>query len=178
MRINHAHVPPPILATVAHVAPPIQVTVAPVLEPGPTTSVVRWSPRSIYCNGIKDKYRCTRYREPRCRNRPGLWIYSLRVVSWDPNNSYLPGTWSKFFHTHSQVTRHNGPDRPGIRFTLYYNNELNVCPGPLRLGPHYDCFNCNQIGHLDGDCPLPFNGLPRPNVAPVTPFAFWTRPPP
>jgi hypothetical protein len=158
-----SHQPAPISHTV--------VSKPTVMRPqdGPRTTAFKWS--------YSKSYQC---RVPKCRNQPGLWIYSFRVVShWDPNtNLYLPGTWSKFFHAHSQVTRHNGLDRPGIRFTLYYNNELNVCPGSFRLGPHYDCFNCNQIGHLDGDCPLPFNGLPRPNVAPVTPFAFWTRPPP
>jgi hypothetical protein len=164
-RINHAPVVEPI-----PVPPP---TIAPVLEPGPTTSAVKWSPRSIYYNGIQDKYLRTRHRKPRCRNRPGLWIYSFRVVSWDPTNFYLPGTWSKFFHAQSQVTKTD----LGIRSTLYYNKKLNVCPGSLRRGTHYDCFNYNQLGHLDGDCPLPFNRMPRPNVPPEAPFAFWTRPP-
>jgi hypothetical protein len=90
-------------------------------QDGPRTSVFKWS-------WSKSRYQC---RIPKCRNKPGLWIYSFRVVSyWDPTtNLYLPGTWSKFFHAHSQVTRNCSHNKPGIRFTLYYNKELNVCPG-------------------------------------------------
>jgi hypothetical protein len=47
------------------------------------------------------------------RNRNGLWIYSFIVVSRDPSNSYVLGTWSKYFHAQVKIKRH----RLGFKIT-------------------------------------------------------------
>ncbi len=123
----------PVIAHTMAPEPPLVLALPEPLQPGPRTSMVQWSTKSLYYNGIRGKYTYAK-RKPKFKNTSGLWIYSFRVVSWDPTDSNVPGTWSKFFHAHSKVIK----NKLGVRNTLYYDKELNVCPGSLRKGPHYD----------------------------------------
>ena len=61
----------------------------------PDSSVFKWSsPRyTKYYEGIRGKYPKT-YQPAHLRNKSGLWIYSFRVISWDPTDPNVPGTWS------------------------------------------------------------------------------------
>jgi hypothetical protein len=72
----------------------------------------------------------------------------------EPKKCQIPGTWSKYFHATTKVTRGLDRSRPGgLHRQLesdtreLYKDDLNINPGSLRLGPHLDCYICNQLGH-------------------------------
>ena len=143
----------------------------------PTTSVFKWPNQDYNKPGDKS------VQPARCRNNTWLWLHSFHTTVEEPKKCQIPGTWSKYFHASTKVIR--GPKRSipgGLHRQLdsdimeLYTRDLNIKPGSLRVGPHLDCYNCNQLGHSAHFCPYPCSGLPIPNVAPDYPFGPWTRP--
>jgi hypothetical protein len=83
-----------------------------MINPPPITSVHQWSnkhhPWFLNNHGRFQGFQYFRelqIKPPQCRNITRLWIYSFIVVSWDPTKSYVPGSWSKYFHAQVQTCK-------------------------------------------------------------------------